>query len=374
MRCPIEISLEPLADLDRLADEWRALQVRADVSFFTSWGWIGCWLRQLPDHVQPLVLRVRDAGSTIGLAVFCVRVQRRHQLFVSRGLHLNQAGDAELDSIMIEHNGLVIDREHSASVGRAVIDWIASERPEWDEICLSGVSSLNNAGWPSEHPALRHEVIDQKHGAYVDLREVRESGKPYLNHLSGNTRQQIRRSLRHYEATSNPCELNVAGNLAEALEYYAALRELHQAYWQSKGERGAFANPFLDAFHTALIRERFGDGEIQLLQLRGGGRTIGYLYNFVFNGRVMNYQSGFRYENDPHCRPGLVSHALAVEHNLAADHHTYDFLAGDERYKQSLSTHSSSFTWHLLQRPRLRFRVEQALRAAKRGLQSRLLK
>jgi CelD/BcsL family acetyltransferase involved in cellulose biosynthesis len=343
------------------------------VSFFTSWSWIGCWLRQLPQNVEPLVLRVLDADETIGLAVFCGSVQRRHRFFVSRSLHLHQTGDSDLDAIMIEHNGFVVDRERAHAINRAIIAWLAAERPEWDEICIGGVSSANDANWLKGHQGLWHAVIDQKHGAFVDLNSIRSSGKSYLDHLSSNTRQQVRRSFRWYEQSSGRCEVQLARDRDEALRFYSDLKALHQAYWQSKGEPGAFANPFLDRFHESLIRDRFASGEVQLLHVTSGERTVGCLYNFDFAGRVMNYQSGFRYENDPKCKPGLVCHALAIEHNLALGRGVYDFLAGDDRYKQSLGTHTASFEWHVLQRPRLRFRVENALKAAKRGLQRRMV-
>ena len=42
----IIFSVEPLANLDSLEVMWRDLQARADCSFFLSWQWIGCWLRE----------------------------------------------------------------------------------------------------------------------------------------------------------------------------------------------------------------------------------------------------------------------------------------------------------------------------------------
>ena len=50
------------------------------------------------------------------------------------------------------------------------------------------------------------------------------------------------------------------------------------------------------------------------------------------DGVISNYQSGFLYESDSQLKPGLVSHMLAIDHNLDSGARTYDFLAGDQRF------------------------------------------
>ena len=60
-----------------------------------------------------------------------------------------------------------------------------------------------------------------------------------------------------------------------------------------------------------------------------GDRVAGYLYNFVHRGWVAAYQSGFDFGDDAdRLRPGLVSHALAIEHYRRAGVRVYDFLGG----------------------------------------------
>ena len=59
-----------------------------------------------------------------------------------------------------------------------------------------------------------------------------------------------------------------------------------------------------------LLEAAFARGETQLLAIDAGPRRIGYIYNFLYRGRVYNYQSGFDYQVcDKHNRPGLVAHA-----------------------------------------------------------------
>jgi len=78
---------------------WRALEARADASYFQSAGWIGTWLRQLPGDVAPDALVVRDGERIVGLAITCRASHSRHGFVRSQGLYLNETGRPELDAL-----------------------------------------------------------------------------------------------------------------------------------------------------------------------------------------------------------------------------------------------------------------------------------
>lgn len=67
-------------------------------------------------------------------------------------------------------------------------------------------------------------------------------------------------------------------------------------------------------------------------------------------------------------RPNLVRHYFAIEDHLRTDARRYNFMAGEGQHKRSLSTDSRSLTWLVLQRARLKFRVENSLRRWKHRL------
>jgi CelD/BcsL family acetyltransferase involved in cellulose biosynthesis len=159
-----------------------------------------------------------------------------------------------------------------------------------------------------------------------------------------------------------------ASDASSALSYLEGLKTLHQRYWENRSQPGAFANPFFERFHRRLVQEAFERNEVQLLAIEAGDNKIGFIYNFVQRGRVYNYQTGFDYTVcETQNRPGLVSHALAIEFNAGRRHAIYDFLAGDQEYKQALGTRSATMSWAVLQRARWRFALEDAMR----GLRNR---
>jgi len=74
--------------------------------------------------------------------------------------------------------------------------------------------------------------------------------------------------------------------------------------------------------------------------------VAGYLYNFVHDGWVAAYQSGFDFGPDAdRLRPGLVCHLMAIQHYAGAGMRRYDFLGGEARYKRSLANAEIPLVW-----------------------------
>lgn len=364
MRDDILVSLEPLTDIEALGRHWQALQPQCGGSYFTSWGWIGCWLNALPPRARPQVLQATQDGEVVGLALIGARRRRRHKIIVSRSLFLNETGDPYFDQLTIEHNGVLSPPALAARVTRACVQHLLARRG-WDELVLNRLDAL--VGLEPAQGARRTALVEESRAPchFVDLRALRDSRMPYLAAVSGNTRYQIKRTLKEYGKIA-PLSLASAQTLAQALDYLAGLKELHQAYWVRRGEPGAFANDFFGRFHQALVTARFALGEIQLLRIDLGAQPIGYLYNLVHDGRVYNYQSGFRYDANPQLKPGIASHYLAIEHNLQRGTARYDFLGGDYQYKKSLGTHAGGMIWAVVRRQRMQFQAEDLLRRLKR--------
>ena len=341
--------------------DWRELEARSDRSFFTSWSWIGTWLSALPSNIRPELLRVQSQGRTVALGVLVRRFLRRHGVFSSRALFLNSTGDPRLDELTIEYNGLLCERGFEQEAAQACVEFLLS-RDNWDEWFLDG---LQDAGLANRGPVDGVRWVSSRHAKcyYVDLGALRRSGGEYLSLLGSSTRHNIRRSIREYEKLG-PLVLETASSPEQASAFLSGLRQLHQAHWQAKGLPGSFANPFFVEFHQRLMSSLFSDGSIQLLHLRAGNQSVGYLYNFVDRGRVYNYQSGFNYPlcPNPHCHPGLVAHAYAVELNRTLGHGFYEFMAGDGQHKQALGVGSTDMVWLVARRLRPRFLLEDCLR------------
>lgn len=361
----IEVEIEPARDCRGLAAEWRALEAQSDCSFYLSWHWIGSWLAELPGEIEPLRIRARRGGETVGLAVLTWRQTRRRGLIPATQLHLNTTGHLFFDQLTIEYNDFLLDRRFAAETRLALLAQLARWTDLWEELFMDGVD-------PSMAEDLAKFVgrVVLRYGStypYVDLRAIADP--ECLAALGRNTRHQIRRA---YRLLGDP-RLEQATDVADGNAFFDGLLEQHRAIWAARGKAGAFWNEFLLGFHRRLIAAGVPGGWMQLLRTRSGdGNIVGHLYNFVYRGRVYSYQSGFARFADNRIKPGLISHHMAIVMNRAAGQHYYDFMAGDRRYKRSLSNREGKLVWIVGQRPALRFTVEHGLREVKRFVQARI--
>lgn len=340
---------------------WRDLQEKCKHEYFLSWGWISTWLASLPREVD-VRLVVGYLQEQPALAFFLGSGRRRkYGILPTRTLSLNTTGSRYLDLLYIEYNGVL----HIPSLQFSMDDLleVLVGRP-WDEFSLAGLSAefARQTGLLDSEtaPVSAGLLLEEESSAYfVDLDRVREAKMDYLGLISSNKRSQIRRSIKEYEKEGE-VRIEAAQSTAEALEMLSALADLHQEEWRKRGKPGVFSNAYLLEFHRKLIASRFEAGEIQLLKVSTPEAVIGYLYNFVYNGKVLFYQSGLSYREGNLYRPGLVSHYFAILHNARADMRVYDFMAGEAGYKSSLATDSVPMYWMRLVKGGLRLSAEKA--------------
>jgi protein-tyrosine-phosphatase/predicted ATP-grasp superfamily ATP-dependent carboligase/CelD/BcsL family acetyltransferase involved in cellulose biosynthesis len=370
----LSVSIGLVSEKADVAALWRELEARTDASFFLSWDWIGCWLRE--SAVSPYLIIARHEDRIVAMALLQPSRRSRHHFLNTNALMLHQVGDPDTDIITIEHNGILIDRDFTSVAMRACVDFLIRNRQaaggmKWDELHLDGLPSPEGLRPLADQAGLMMWYHSYKQSWAVDLNSIRQSGGSYLDSLSANTRYQIRRSIRLYEQRG-ALSTTPARGVEEAMLYFDHMKQLHQRYWESRGLPGSFAYPFFERFHRALITDCLPKGTVELVLIAAGGEPLGYVYNFVRDGWVCAYHTGFRYEEDPRLKPGLVSHHLCIARHLQQGARLYDFLAGNERYKASLATPGPDIGYLVLQRPLLKLRAEKMARQLKNNHLPRL--
>ena len=322
----LDITLSAIDDFTALGRRWLALEGAADGGFFRSWAFLGCQAETR--FAGARLLRAARDGQDVALALIGQGGGR---------FWLNQTGDPVADSLFIEHNGLLVRRGASD----VIVPVLRFARGQVAPLVLSGVDTATlqaarAAGWCA--------LQQTRPAPFVEIGGL---AKPYLDTLSANARAQIRRSKRLY---GDDLRIEEAASCEQATAWFGEMVALHQESWRRRGRPGAFAEASIVDFHHALIGCAWPSG-VALLRVSAGGATLGILYNFMSNGRVLAYQSGFAHAADSRLKPGLVCHSLAIEDCAARGEKVYDFLAGDDRYKKTLSPSAENLHWAILHKP-----------------------
>ena len=119
-------------------------------------------------------------------------------------------------------------------------------------------------------------------------------------------------------------------------------------------------------FHQLLIERAWSESQVQLIRLLVSDKPVGYLYNFIYKGKVYFYLSAFVYEDDQKIKPGLLMHCMCIEKYAAEGMNYYDFMGGDMRYKRSLADTEGDMVMYSFQKPIASLLIERAARKLKK--------
>ena len=354
-RTPAEIrfAIEPLPPLEELGATWTRLDAAGTHSFFLTWAWVGTLLRCLPCPPQAMLLRAKQGNDTVALAILTLKRVGRAGVSVTQGW-LNATGDPAYDWITIEHNGFASTGVRAVDLWASFVDWFASDVPIADEAVIIAAD-------PEDALCSKaHVNVERRDTGFRTPLADFTTLEGFISSLSRNSRQKLRRSIRDYEREA-PISIQVARDTRTAFEFFSQMRALHARSWTRRGKRHAFKNPFFETFHRSLIRAGVGSGMVDLMRVSAGDRAIGYLYNFLRNGSVSSYQSGFD-DADRRLRPGYVCHALAIAHYAAVGMLEYDFLAGANALKQSYGSERYDLYWSRIRGRKVAVQIEGIMR------------
>ncbi|MDP9095350.1 MAG: GNAT family N-acetyltransferase [Pseudomonadota bacterium] len=329
--------------LARLEHRWRKLAAESDASYFQDWGWVGCMAAER--YADPVLIEVQRDETLVGLALF-----DRRSTPAGVSLHLQESTDPSLASIFVEHNGPllsiadpVLRQALLASIfSHAIHGPLGAASTRARRLVLSGVAP-DCADAASMTGGLTAEK-SARVAPYANLLSS-DPARPFIQRLSRNTRHQLRRSNRVYAAQASLTVCR-AETVESGLAFLSDMIVLHDRTWLARGKKGAFSTPAVRRFYRQLIAGGIPAGEVDLLRVAAGDAIVGYLMNFTHAGTVSAYQSGFDYASaGSHQKPGLTCHYLAIEHYQSRGFHTYDFLAGADRYKLSLANAQRRLHW-----------------------------
>jgi CelD/BcsL family acetyltransferase involved in cellulose biosynthesis len=179
--------------------------------------------------------------------------------------------------------------------------------------------------WAHDH---RYLWLHREHRTvpYVDLPE---SFDTYLGSLSSNMRYHVRRRRREM----GDAQIRIIRRGRDVDFALEAFFDLHRRRWERDGLPGNFREPSMQAFLCQFCHAAAQRGWLRIYELSAGGRTQCVMIAFHRKGIAYYYQMGW--DPDATVRsPGVVVMAESIEQAIREGLRRYDFLRGDEAYKQ----------------------------------------
>ena len=306
-----------LAVLQRLAPEWGRLWLRSQASPFQSPAWLVPWWKHVGQgQLATVALRSTRDGELVGLAPLYV-----HTSPDTRRRHLFPVGIATTDRLDV-----LAAPGWEARVAEALVRHLVDSAREWD--VLEAPQLAAGSGWLAlDWPAgWRREVGTSDPNPVLALPAALPA--PMARNLAYCRRRAARAGRLAYECAN---ERSLPMLLAE-------LDRLHARRWALRDQAGVLRGRGVPEWHQEAAARLLAAGLLRLLALRIDGQAVAVLYGLadaagVEKRRWSYYIGGF----DPAAAslsPGTLLVGHAIEQAQAEGAAVFDFLRGDEPYKQ----------------------------------------
>jgi CelD/BcsL family acetyltransferase involved in cellulose biosynthesis len=309
---------------DTLAQEWDSLLHRsaADTVFLTL-EFQRTWWRYLGEG-ELLILAVRDDDELVGIAPLFVTTDPQGRQTVAI------IGCVEV----ADYLDFIVTQGREEEVYTALVDYLASPNvPAWDVLDLCNVHQ--DSPTLKMLPALaeaRGWAVSETRDDVCPIVTLPGSWEEYLEMLEGKQRREIGRKMRR---AGGQAELSwyIVGQEHDLQSEVEDFLDLMAA---SSPDKAAFLTPPMRSFFRQLAHVAYDAGWLQLAFLEIGGRKAATYFNFVYNHRVLVYNSGLDWQRFPKVGAGIILITYCIRQAIEQGREVFDFMQGSERYKYQL--------------------------------------
>lgn len=310
----------------KLGDEWDNLLAHSVApTVFLTWAWVSSWRATLGRDLQLLIATARRPSDGLLLGIAPMAIERRIDGRLVRYRALQFVGG---NAAAADHLDLIVRPGHEDV---AALLWTAiTEVDEWDVFALDGLrpGSLV-AALIGQNPGYRDWHGDR---IVCPALPLPNSWEEYQGILGRKFRQNLRRSERNLEKESGEkVTLSAVSRIEDVDKTIQDLAMLHEEAYAAGGAESTFVHDVVE-FHRLVASRFFELGMLRLYRLDIGSRIGAVEYCFSFGGVVSNYQGGYDRRWSRH-GPGRLITSHAIRAAIEEGAHTFDFLRGDEAYK-----------------------------------------
>ncbi|MEZ4769953.1 MAG: GNAT family N-acetyltransferase [Caldilineales bacterium] len=307
---------------DALRPHWNGLLASSPANtLFLTWEWQSTWWRCLGDG-DLYLLAWFDGDRPVGIAP----------------LYLTQDDDGARRFALVgcvdvsDYLDVIAASGWEEAVYGALLDWLHSPAaPAWDVLYLCNLPQDS-----ATHSQLPEIAAGRGLSCVVEVEDVcpviqlpADYDTYLMDVLSKKQRHEVRRKARRIEEATR-VRWYAIDDSSDVQAETDAFIELHRL---STTEKRSFMTPDMQAFFREIVRETHEAGWLYLAFIELNGQRAAAMLGFVYDGRLLVYNSGYDPQSFAELSPGIILTSYIIEDAIDRGLRIFDFLQGDEVYK-----------------------------------------
>lgn len=305
---------------ESLKPEWNDLVNRSAANtIFLTWEWQSTWWNAYhPGNLWVVACR-NDEGQLIGIAPWFIGES-------DQSVHFIGCED------VTDYLDVIVDVNHIDAVMEVFAAFLQENHTQYQKVSLCNIPAasptlekltgvLNGQGFET--------TVEQQEVCPVF--DVPETWEDYLMLLDKKQRHEVRRKLRRAESASEEVDwytVDASHDIAEQVERFFSLMvasdEQKQIFLQDEANK---------VFFRQMVPIMFEQGWLNLNFLVINGHPSAAYLNFIYNNRMLVYNSGLDIGEYGHLSPGILLLVNNIRYAIDNGLNVFDFLRGDETYK-----------------------------------------
>jgi CelD/BcsL family acetyltransferase involved in cellulose biosynthesis len=311
--------IDNLADFDKLKSSWRDIYAADQhATSFLSWAWLRGWFQVTQCRWLVLACRPDGLSTDVGfLAINRDTTIPKYRFDLLRELRMG-------GSPLADYTGFVCSPDYETKAVEGFAEHIRTKL-DWDVFHMDQVVDPRLDSFLDSFPS-KHFKMEERSGTPSMFIALPHTWDEYFHgELGKRTRRDLRRSFREME---NRDEFQIAHVTADNVDsHIETLLELYQANWGRKSTYN------LNRFRV-IFRKLFEDDSLWLAVLSHSNTPIAALAAMCDRQKktFAAYIAGYG-RDEARLSPGKTLFGYSIKYAIENRFEIYDFLKGDEGYK-----------------------------------------
>ncbi|MFU8861992.1 MAG: GNAT family N-acetyltransferase [Cyclonatronaceae bacterium] len=339
-------------EFDELKTEWNLLCEYTNSHVFQTYEWNRSWWKHFGFYGKLQIFVLYDDDNIVGIAPLFIDEYTLFGLKTYTILRMIGSGIGKTkDGVLLgskaysDYLQFVIQKGYETSFYEHLMAHIKKE-VLFDAMILEEIPELSSTLelLENDFASLGFKVNIKKASITTRIEPEQKGWDGYLKKLSGNERKNVRKSIRKTENTGeNVFRVVVIDDNIDFEYYLKQFIQLHQDQWNREGLPGTFSQNSMKKFFLETCEKLLHKASIRVYALlpaeeTGAESAVSIAIVMIYNNQ-MYLQHGAMDLSSPliHIGPGKILNTIIIKDSVQSGL-TFDFLRGDEVYKQRLAT------------------------------------